>query len=297
MDDGNGLQYMRARYYRPDVARFLSLDQLAGSAASPQSLNRYAYALGNPVMGVDPSGLCNDNTYGAGSTFEPPCFQYSAPSDTKPYNSTGNFTGVGSTQYIPDSQRLPGYFVPTDRKPYSVTKTSGSQTTTSIYTPSNNVSMPNTVAQFSVDARLLNAEFKKGFEGSEKTIYAQAGASLFVKQDVSWVEIKLPSAELRGCFSADTASTNWFDFTLEGCVGPGTPSGLSVHVKSERSAITGFGLSGDVGVVAVKARIGINLDVAAKTEVVNQYSNANNYLNSESCWSNIDRCVRGLFGK
>lgn len=57
MDDGNGMQYMRARYYRPEVARFMSLDQLAGSADKPQSLNRYAYVLGNPVMGVDPSGL------------------------------------------------------------------------------------------------------------------------------------------------------------------------------------------------------------------------------------------------
>ena len=58
MDDGNGMQYMRARFYRPDVARFMSLDQLAGDVDRPQSLNRYAYALGNPVMGVDPSGNC-----------------------------------------------------------------------------------------------------------------------------------------------------------------------------------------------------------------------------------------------
>ncbi|CAK0753954.1 exported hypothetical protein [Gammaproteobacteria bacterium] len=57
MDDGNGMQYMRARYYRPDVARFMSMDALAGSANEPQSLNRYAYVRGNPVMGVDPSGL------------------------------------------------------------------------------------------------------------------------------------------------------------------------------------------------------------------------------------------------
>ena len=61
MDDGNGMQYMRARYYRPDVARFMSLDQLAGSADKPQSLNRYAYVLGNPVMGVDPSGFSRRN--------------------------------------------------------------------------------------------------------------------------------------------------------------------------------------------------------------------------------------------
>lgn len=57
MDDGNGLQYMRARYYRPEVARFMSLDALAGAVNNPQSLNRYAYVLGNPVMGADPSGF------------------------------------------------------------------------------------------------------------------------------------------------------------------------------------------------------------------------------------------------
>jgi len=60
MDDGNGMQYMRARYYRPDVARFMSLDALAGSTDKPQSLNRYAYVQGNPVMGVDPSGLSRE---------------------------------------------------------------------------------------------------------------------------------------------------------------------------------------------------------------------------------------------
>ncbi|MBK7002674.1 MAG: RHS repeat protein [Rhodoferax sp.] len=56
MDDGNGLIYMRARFYRPDVARFMSLDALPGEVNNPQSLNRYAYVRGNPIMGVDPSG-------------------------------------------------------------------------------------------------------------------------------------------------------------------------------------------------------------------------------------------------
>jgi RHS repeat-associated protein len=56
MDDGNGLHYMRARYYKEDIRRFMSLDALHGEVLSSQSLNRYAYVLGNPVMGVDPSG-------------------------------------------------------------------------------------------------------------------------------------------------------------------------------------------------------------------------------------------------
>lgn len=57
MDEGNGLQYMRARYYKPDVGRFMSLDAIAGNSEEPQSLNRSAYALGNPLRGIDPSGL------------------------------------------------------------------------------------------------------------------------------------------------------------------------------------------------------------------------------------------------
>jgi RHS repeat-associated protein len=57
MDDGNGMNYMRARYYRPDMGRFMSLDAVLGNAEEAQGLNRYAYVRGNPVMGVDPSGL------------------------------------------------------------------------------------------------------------------------------------------------------------------------------------------------------------------------------------------------
>jgi RHS repeat-associated protein len=57
MDEGNGLQYMRARYYKPDAGRFMSLDAIAGDSAEPQSLNRTAYALGNPSINSDPTGL------------------------------------------------------------------------------------------------------------------------------------------------------------------------------------------------------------------------------------------------
>ncbi len=56
MDDENGLHYMRARYYSEDIKRFLSLDALHGDIMTPQALNRYAYVLGNPLSGIDPSG-------------------------------------------------------------------------------------------------------------------------------------------------------------------------------------------------------------------------------------------------
>ena len=57
MEDGNGLNYMRARFYNPDTRRFLSRDSLLGSVDATQSLNRYSYVNGNPISMVDPLGL------------------------------------------------------------------------------------------------------------------------------------------------------------------------------------------------------------------------------------------------
>jgi RHS repeat-associated protein len=51
--DGNGLLYMRARYYNPYLCRFINADP-AGFAGG---LNFYAYADGNPVSLIDPFGL------------------------------------------------------------------------------------------------------------------------------------------------------------------------------------------------------------------------------------------------
>ena len=55
--DGNGLYYMRARYYNVDILRFMNQDILVGSIGDSQSLNRYAYVEGNPVSFLDPFGL------------------------------------------------------------------------------------------------------------------------------------------------------------------------------------------------------------------------------------------------
>ncbi len=60
--DSNGLLYMRARYYNPHLRRFINSDP-SGFAGG---MNFYAYANGNPLMFIDPSGLCGEesNTIG-----------------------------------------------------------------------------------------------------------------------------------------------------------------------------------------------------------------------------------------
>jgi len=58
MDDGNGLYLMRARYYAPELMRFVQRDQAySGGLERTQTLNRYAYAEGNPILNIDPNGM------------------------------------------------------------------------------------------------------------------------------------------------------------------------------------------------------------------------------------------------
>ena len=56
-DTESGLYYLRARYYSPTLGRFISRDPTFGSITNPLSLNRFGYALDNPGLLVDPSGL------------------------------------------------------------------------------------------------------------------------------------------------------------------------------------------------------------------------------------------------
>ena len=54
--DPNGLIYLRARYYDPTDARFLTSDTVFGDMTDPLSQNRYVYCSNNPVVHIDPSG-------------------------------------------------------------------------------------------------------------------------------------------------------------------------------------------------------------------------------------------------
>ncbi|HEX3020427.1 MAG TPA: RHS repeat-associated core domain-containing protein, partial [Chitinispirillaceae bacterium] len=56
-DDGNGLLFMRTRYYSPEMMRFIQMDRSsAGEISNPQTLNMYLYTVGNPINFTDPNG-------------------------------------------------------------------------------------------------------------------------------------------------------------------------------------------------------------------------------------------------
>jgi RHS repeat-associated protein len=50
-------QYLRQRYYDPTTGRFNRLDPFFGNLIDPLSLHKYLYTHGDPVNGIDPTGL------------------------------------------------------------------------------------------------------------------------------------------------------------------------------------------------------------------------------------------------
>lgn len=56
-DPDNDLIYMGARYYTPQLGRFISPDPIIPSAYQPRATNLYAYANNNPTGYIDPTGL------------------------------------------------------------------------------------------------------------------------------------------------------------------------------------------------------------------------------------------------
>ena len=55
-DDSTALYYYNARYYDPQIGRFVSSDTIVPDFNNPQDLNRYSYVNNNPVKFVDPTG-------------------------------------------------------------------------------------------------------------------------------------------------------------------------------------------------------------------------------------------------
>jgi RHS repeat-associated protein len=57
-DPESGTDYAENRQYAQGMGRFMRVDPVSGTAANPQSWDRYAYTMGDPVNSTDPTGLC-----------------------------------------------------------------------------------------------------------------------------------------------------------------------------------------------------------------------------------------------
>jgi RHS repeat-associated protein len=74
-DSASGLVYLRARHYHPVLGRFIQRDSFDGFIQGPQSLNRYSYAVNNPVRFFDPGGHCAVNSNGSRSASDAECWR------------------------------------------------------------------------------------------------------------------------------------------------------------------------------------------------------------------------------
>ena len=81
-DSQTNNDYFGARYFNSIMGRFMSPAPLGGHLDNPQSLNKYAYALNNPLSNTDPTGL---DSYLRCQTASSTC-----ASQTVGYDSKGN---------------------------------------------------------------------------------------------------------------------------------------------------------------------------------------------------------------
>lgn len=58
MTEPNGFYYMKARYYDPNVGRFISEDPIGFEGGD---VNLMAYASNNPLLNIDPTGFCSES--------------------------------------------------------------------------------------------------------------------------------------------------------------------------------------------------------------------------------------------
>ena len=67
------LVHMGARWYDPQIGRWMSADTIVPDPTNPQSLNRYSYVLGNPLKFSDPTGHIEAcGAYGQSCNESPP---------------------------------------------------------------------------------------------------------------------------------------------------------------------------------------------------------------------------------
>lgn len=60
-NDHDGLFYYGARYYDPEIGRFVQADTIIPDPVNSQCYNRYMYCLGNPIIYNDPTGHSSES--------------------------------------------------------------------------------------------------------------------------------------------------------------------------------------------------------------------------------------------
>jgi len=93
---GLGIYQFGARFYSPELGRFLSADPMGQNIANPQAFNRYSYASNNPVRYTDPTGYWVDEGCGTSMCRDTTTSGISVISGTRVGNSSDGYISGGS---------------------------------------------------------------------------------------------------------------------------------------------------------------------------------------------------------
>ena len=111
--ESTGLYYYVARYYDPELARFIQADTIVPGAGSPAAYDRYAYVLNDPIMMNDPSGNahCDENGFcflkiGEQLPFKNQQLQVITPIFTNTTNSYIRFSSDGTLEWSDDEIKI-----------------------------------------------------------------------------------------------------------------------------------------------------------------------------------------------
>ena len=96
-DGASNLYYYRARYYSPQMGRFIAEDP-SGFAGG---INAYAYADGDPIDFTDPTGLLIGGRVNAGESYGDAAAQYWADKAIETGNPLYNFPGAIAALWTP----------------------------------------------------------------------------------------------------------------------------------------------------------------------------------------------------
>ncbi|MCP3942526.1 MAG: hypothetical protein GY710_13710 [Desulfobacteraceae bacterium] len=96
-DEGTGLYNYDARLYDPAIGQFIMADSMVPDMYNPQSLNRYAYCLNNPLIYVDPSGHLPGGILGTRASGNKSALGYNGEKGF--FGSEGKFMGALSYSF------------------------------------------------------------------------------------------------------------------------------------------------------------------------------------------------------
>jgi len=112
LDEETGLYFYGARYYAPELGRFIQADGLITDLSNPQNFNRYTYVLNNPFKHVDPTGHSEDNVVETALAPKSLKVEVQRPTQqiyTQIVFKDGTQTEFGSHGFIYDPNKVAGY--------------------------------------------------------------------------------------------------------------------------------------------------------------------------------------------